>query len=270
MDAYGNARSTVNGSASNAFEVEAGSRERDAPQDRPQDRRLSHYLTIFLSLLACLMVFILFETKGSAEGASARASSLTVRVSSLEETLRRQEHEARRELEEFRARAETAERELWQLSIKCGVHLPNTTTPASLPDDTPDTPSAAVCDPSGACCEQMDLIIGAGGGHHEGSWPEVNAACAKQSVSFPFPSFQPDSYEKCLESQSGMAAPKCLDCFGGAARYGFENCKMACMLNWCSANCLKCNAPYKATINECAGFDTPPATPCDGDNDGTK
>merc|ERR1711972_1138071 len=54
----------------------------------------------------------------------------------------------------------------------------------------------------------------------------------------------------------------CAICYEGSGKYGYDNCKLACLTSWCSEGCLSCTAGYNDALEQCVGRPYQPATPC--------
>jgi len=89
-----------------------------------------------------------------------------------------------------------------------------------------------------------------GGGSRSGSVAERMAACGRSTLSWTF-QWQPAQFIACA-SQNGISK-SCAGCFEQSGRYGYNNCKTACLAGWCTAGCLRCVAPYDPQLEQCTG-----------------
>jgi len=89
-----------------------------------------------------------------------------------------------------------------------------------------------------------------GGGTRTGSVAERMAACGRSTLSWTF-QWQPAQFIACA-SQNGISK-SCAGCFEQSGRYGYNNCKTACLAGWCTAGCLSCVAPYDPQLEQCTG-----------------
>merc|ERR1712070_325454 len=66
---------------------------------------------------------------------------------------------------------------------------------------------------------------------------------------------------ECFAKEVGLSKA-CAGCYAVAEENSAEHCKADCLLGFCKAGCLACNAPAQEDLATCTGF-TPPATdPC--------
>jgi len=79
---------------------------------------------------------------------------------------------------------------------------------------------------------------------------QTMAACGRSTLSWTF-QWQPAQFIACA-SQTGISK-SCSGCFEQSGRYGYDNCKSACMMGWCTAGCLQCVAPYDPQLERCTG-----------------
>ena len=120
--------------------------------------------------------------------------------------------------------------------------------------------SRNLMDTPGCNADDMNLVRALQPGHDNGSFPKIGADCARGAAGL-F-SFDNSNMEQCLVDNTEMSAG-CSQCFRIEGRYGYDNCKMACIANWCSEACLTCMDPAHAQVNTCAGFDDyPKASSC--------
>eukprot|EP00405_Crypthecodinium_cohnii_P001732 CAMPEP_0194747672 /NCGR_PEP_ID=MMETSP0323_2-20130528/1824_1 /TAXON_ID=2866 ORGANISM="Crypthecodinium cohnii, Strain Seligo" /NCGR_SAMPLE_ID=MMETSP0323_2 /ASSEMBLY_ACC=CAM_ASM_000346 /LENGTH=166 /DNA_ID=CAMNT_0039661297 /DNA_START=79 /DNA_END=579 /DNA_ORIENTATION=- len=99
-----------------------------------------------------------------------------------------------------------------------------------------------------------------GEGHGRGSFPETLSSCGKSAYSW-F-SFHESSMKSCL-TRNMHISDECAQCFVGAGKYSFNNCKLQCLFgSWCSSSCLSCAQRYDPTVHQCAGVDVPKVTQC--------
>jgi len=89
-----------------------------------------------------------------------------------------------------------------------------------------------------------------GGGSRTGSVAQSMAACGRSTLSWTF-QWQPAQFIACA-SQNGISK-SCAGCFEQSGRYGYNNCKTACLAGWCSLGCLRCVAPYDPQLEQCTG-----------------
>merc|ERR1712066_896243 len=106
---------------------------------------------------------------------------------------------------------------------------------------------------SGACGKEDEHAMAKkGSGHHKGSFPWITSDCGKASYSVWW-GFNKKDFAKCVRKDvPGMTKP-CAKCMAKHANYMTDNCKWACMTNWCSAGCLSCSANDNKAIKACTG-----------------
>jgi hypothetical protein len=85
-------------------------------------------------------------------------------------------------------------------------------------------------------------------------------ACGKKNLGLS--GIQHDGFVSCVQSDLGISAA-CSECYYDVAKYGFANCKAACLLGWCKSGCLSCTQPAQDTLGGCAGFAPAAASPCE-------
>jgi len=85
------------------------------------------------------------------------------------------------------------------------------------------------------------------------------ADCGHSSLNWLF-QWQAGEFIECAEN-TGLSN-SCARCYEGSGRYGYDNCKFACLTSWCSEGCLSCTAVYNTELEQCVGRPYQPATPC--------
>jgi hypothetical protein len=93
----------------------------------------------------------------------------------------------------------------------------------------------------------------------------MSSDCGYESYSI-FSGFNEDTFKTCIKGK-GIKTDSCASCYAAEAKYGADNCKLACMSSWCSKGCLDCTAKNKASLDACTGFPQDPVTPCSGHDD---
>merc|ERR1712098_1016736 len=73
-----------------------------------------------------------------------------------------------------------------------------------------------------------------------------------------------DGFTACVQSDLGISAA-CSECYYTVAKYGFDNCKLACLAGWCKSGCLSCTQPAQDSLPSCTGFTAGVASPCDSE-----
>merc|ERR1711964_855869 len=110
---------------------------------------------------------------------------------------------------------------------------------------------------AGKCTKTDQRIMNKmGAGNSKGSWPRFVKDCTNDSVrKFP-PKWRGHSgMVKCIGKKK--VSKGCATCFADMSKHGFDNCKSACMLSWCSSGCLKCTRGNKAAhskLLKCTGM----------------
>lgn len=112
-------------------------------------------------------------------------------------------------------------------------------------------------------CGQSDQAIfkELGDGHQQGSFPEAISHCGRRSFNI-FSGFNEGEMSQCIESSIHLSSA-CAGCFAASGKYGFVNCKVECLISWCSKSCLECTAGAKEELRNCVGGDTPQTEPCE-------
>jgi len=87
------------------------------------------------------------------------------------------------------------------------------------------------------------------------------ANCGSSTLNWLF-QWQAGAFIQCVEN-TGLSN-SCARCYEGSGRYGYDNCKFACLTSWCSEGCLSCTSGYNAELEQCVGRPYEPATPCNG------
>eukprot|EP00927_Polykrikos_kofoidii_P064209 TRINITY_DN5928_c0_g1_i1.p1 TRINITY_DN5928_c0_g1~~TRINITY_DN5928_c0_g1_i1.p1 ORF type:complete len:196 (+),score=28.65 TRINITY_DN5928_c0_g1_i1:90-677(+) len=114
---------------------------------------------------------------------------------------------------------------------------------------------------AGACSPgDVAALHAAGGGHDGGSVGGKTATCASNAYSIWW-GLNEESFVSCVHRVLGISYG-CADCFRGAARYGADNCKFACLTSWCSQGCLSCVQHGENGVERCTGVVLPKATSC--------
>jgi hypothetical protein len=98
------------------------------------------------------------------------------------------------------------------------------------------------------------------GGNADDSWGKLISDCGHSALNMFFGVNQ-DTMRKCLASKVTMT-DKCAKCYTTMAEYDFNNCKVQCLFNWCSAGCITCNRG--SDVIGCIGFVDPQPIPCSG------
>lgn len=99
-----------------------------------------------------------------------------------------------------------------------------------------------------------------GPGSAPSSFPGEAAKCGGESWSV-FKGWKPEKYKACITKSTGISS-QCASCFSDSGKYGFKNCKLACMGSWCSENCLTCMNKQKGELLDCVGAAPPDASQC--------
>merc|ERR1719343_368200 len=85
------------------------------------------------------------------------------------------------------------------------------------------------------------------------------ASCGRSALTWNL-RWNPSKFMGCAEGK-GLSSG-CASCYEGSGKYGFDNCKTACLLSWCSPGCLNCVGGYNSTLTACVGRSTPPQASC--------
>jgi len=117
----------------------------------------------------------------------------------------------------------------------------------------PKGPISSLVETTRASCSGGDQsrLKSMGGSSRSGSVPHHMASCGRSTLSWTF-QWQADQFISCA-SNAGISK-NCARCYEGSGRYGYSNCKTACLAGWCTAGCLSCVAPSHGTLNRCTGF----------------
>jgi len=91
------------------------------------------------------------------------------------------------------------------------------------------------------------------------SFAEKVASCSKSTLNWAL-QWQKDKMISCMQS-TGISN-SCARCFEQTGKYGYDNCKTACLANWCSSSCLRCTEKSDPATNACTGFTKPVIEPC--------
>eukprot|EP00443_Scrippsiella_acuminata_P032682 CAMPEP_0115219680 /NCGR_PEP_ID=MMETSP0270-20121206/27049_1 /TAXON_ID=71861 /ORGANISM="Scrippsiella trochoidea, Strain CCMP3099" /LENGTH=179 /DNA_ID=CAMNT_0002633697 /DNA_START=52 /DNA_END=588 /DNA_ORIENTATION=- len=121
--------------------------------------------------------------------------------------------------------------------------------------------SSAAADTGKCSTADVASMEKAGPGHSSGAFPKLAADCGSTSWSL-VRGFNQEKFGQCLAGSADISSD-CASCFAGNGQYGFDNCKVACMVSWCSSACLECTAGYQERLVACAGSEPPAATSCD-------
>merc|ERR1712232_1105541 len=119
-----------------------------------------------------------------------------------------------------------------------------------------------VASSAGKCTKTDQRIMNKmGSGNTKGKWPRFMKDCTDHSVrKFP-PAWKGHSgMVNCIREKK--VSKGCATCFADMSKHGFDNCKSACMLSWCSSGCLKCTRGNKAAhrkLLKCTGTKKLPA-----------
>jgi len=108
-----------------------------------------------------------------------------------------------------------------------------------------------------ASCSAVDYAIVDGMGAY--SFSEKMAKCGRDALNFAF-QWQANKFISC--AQKVGISNSCAKCYEGAGKYGYDNCKTACLASWCSSGCLSCTARYDSSLERCVGRGRPTLTPC--------
>mmetsp|Transcript_130739 Transcript_130739/g.254799 ORF Transcript_130739/g.254799 Transcript_130739/m.254799 type:complete len:190 (+) Transcript_130739:90-659(+) len=77
--------------------------------------------------------------------------------------------------------------------------------------------------------------------------------CAKGALNWFF-AWNADTFTDCQRrSKYGKISDRCLGCFAMNSRFVFDNCKIACLSNWCSESCLTCADQNEKRFAQCVG-----------------
>jgi len=120
----------------------------------------------------------------------------------------------------------------------------------------------AEVDRAGKCAKKDQSIINKmGPGNTKGKWPRFVRDCTDKSVrKFPPKWLGHTGMVNCIREK--RVSKGCATCFADMSKFGFDNCKMACMGSWCSKGCLSCtrgNKGAKSKLQKCTGMSKIPA-----------
>merc|ERR1712225_142252 len=91
---------------------------------------------------------------------------------------------------------------------------------------------------------------------------EKQDACGKKALTLS--GIDHDKFTGCVQSDLGISAG-CSECYYTVAKYGFDNCKAACLLGWCKSGCLSCTQSAQDALSGCTGFQPSVASPCESE-----
>merc|ERR1719384_234638 len=103
-----------------------------------------------------------------------------------------------------------------------------------------------------ASCSSADYAVmdSYGFSNSGSSFPGRMATCGRNSLTFLL-QWSRSKFLDCAQGQ-GLSSG-CASCYEGSGKYGFDNCKLACLASWCSGGCLNCVAGYNSTLAPCVG-----------------
>jgi hypothetical protein len=116
---------------------------------------------------------------------------------------------------------------------------------------------------AGSCTKADEKAMAAkGNGHADGSFPKITSNCGKDSYSVIW-GFDQGHFANCAQKDVPGMGPGCAKCMAVHANYMVDNCKWACLTNWCSSSCLDCGKPHHDELQACAGdVELPTTGPC--------
>merc|ERR1740123_1850475 len=125
-------------------------------------------------------------------------------------------------------------------------------------EDVPSCAGAAgaldeeiVTSEKGSCSDSDNALMRRSGyGNGANSFPGQMASCGKSALTWTL-QWSSSKFKSCAQGK-GLSSG-CANCFEKSGKYGFDNCKGACMFSWCSSGCLNCVNQYKKTLNQCVG-----------------
>jgi hypothetical protein len=102
-----------------------------------------------------------------------------------------------------------------------------------------------------------------GNGHEPGTFPFITSECGKASYSVWW-GFNQENFATCVQKDVPGMGKSCSQCLAKHANYMTDNCKWACLTNWCAASCLACSANDEQVMRACTGEDAalPTTDPC--------
>merc|ERR1712093_726378 len=116
---------------------------------------------------------------------------------------------------------------------------------------------------TGASCSMADqammkaLPLGTG----PGSFGSHSSECGRKAFSL-FWGLDENEFMQCIRGRVALSYD-CAACYKGATQHGIDNCKLPCMMSWCSKACLRCSHKYTATLDSCTGFPSALPASCD-------
>mmetsp|Transcript_66279 Transcript_66279/g.194391 ORF Transcript_66279/g.194391 Transcript_66279/m.194391 type:complete len:444 (-) Transcript_66279:73-1404(-) len=69
--------------------------------------------------------------------------------------------------------------------------------------------------------------------------------------------FDHDGFLKCMSDYRSDISSRCYECFLWGATWTAANCKAACMMSWCSTECLACVKGNEEQESQCTGLSSP-------------
>eukprot|EP00931_Biecheleriopsis_adriatica_P084003 TRINITY_DN57710_c0_g1_i1.p1 TRINITY_DN57710_c0_g1~~TRINITY_DN57710_c0_g1_i1.p1 ORF type:complete len:210 (-),score=30.61 TRINITY_DN57710_c0_g1_i1:82-618(-) len=75
--------------------------------------------------------------------------------------------------------------------------------------------------------------------------------CARSSLSMLF-QWSEQPFETCMTKTHLSEA--CSSCYGKASQYSLANCKIPCLLSWCSQSCIDCGLNFQPALSTCTGI----------------
>jgi len=126
------------------------------------------------------------------------------------------------------------------LTAEAGV---NTSTSEGIPIFAGQAAIAAAS--SGACSASDEAAM-----QRLAAFPEVVADCGRGAYSW-F-RWHKDQMRNCVQAKVGLSIG-CTSCFVEAGQYGYDHCKLPCLLKWCSQSCLSCTGKRDADTQACIG-----------------
>ena len=138
------------------------------------------------------------------------------------------------------------------LMVAASVVLLAATRPASLEPEMAEPTGPEMVEATGGHCSEADLakMNKAGNGTSPSSFPGMCTECGKTSWSLL--GFDTRKYSRCLARKARISLP-CAGCYAGSGKYGFDHCKVQCLLAWCDDSCLNCIDHYRPQLDACVG-----------------
>jgi len=115
---------------------------------------------------------------------------------------------------------------------------------------------------TGACSSSDESLFRAHFGVNGRDWGEKASACAKAKYNFWSADLDQDGFVTCLTHSVAGLREGCARCYAAVAKFGAQNCKQQCMLNWCSPVCPSCTNAYRSELDKCTGFSAPDTSSC--------